>query len=118
MTRNPVICVGPVLDAITRLAMAVSLVVWVQFGIPSASDVLLATNPYPSMRYKRVVMFPFVSVLQLDQPIDDSAFVQFAMHDDQPYHRSCYKEFFHPKCDVCDNFVSAHNSIAWISMIA
>jgi hypothetical protein len=27
------------------------------------------------------------------------------MHDDQPYHRSCYKEFFHPKCDVCDNFV-------------
>jgi hypothetical protein len=30
---------------------------------------------------------------------------EFAMHDDQPYHRSCYKEFFHPKCDVCDNFI-------------
>ena len=43
------------LDAITQLAMAVSLVVWVQFGIPSASDVLLATSPYPSMRYMRVV---------------------------------------------------------------
>jgi hypothetical protein len=40
-----------VLDAITQLAMAVSLVVWVQFGIPSASDVLLASSPYPNMRY-------------------------------------------------------------------
>ena len=62
-------------------------------------------------------MFVYISVLQLNQLIDDSSsFVQFAMHDDQPYHRSCYKEFFHPKCDVCDNFVSVHNSIVWISM--
>ncbi|CAN6223984.1 unnamed protein product [Urochloa humidicola] len=40
----------PVLDATTQLAMAVSLVVWVQFGIPSASGVLVATSPYPTMR--------------------------------------------------------------------
>ncbi|CAN6334786.1 unnamed protein product [Urochloa humidicola] len=37
-----------------------------------------------------------------NKPISD---YEFAMHDDQPYHRSCYKEFFHPKCDVCDNFI-------------
>lgn len=45
-----------------------------------------------------------------------ASFMQFAMHDDQPYHRSCYKEFFHPKCDVCNNFVSVHNSSAWVCM--
>lgn len=40
---------GFVLDAKTQLAMDVSLVVWIQFGILNASDVLLATNPYQSM---------------------------------------------------------------------
>ncbi|KAG2630466.1 protein DA1-related 1-like isoform X2 [Panicum virgatum] len=30
---------------------------------------------------------------------------EFSMRKDQPYHRSCYKECFHPKCDVCDNFI-------------
>lgn len=54
LTRSPVMCIGFVLDAKTQLAMDVSLVVWIQFGILNASDVLLATNPYQSMRYKRV----------------------------------------------------------------
>ncbi|KAK3136909.1 hypothetical protein QOZ80_5BG0444820 [Eleusine coracana subsp. coracana] len=35
---------------------------------------------------------------------------EFAMHDDQPYHRSCYKEFFHPKCDVCSNFIPTNRN--------
>jgi hypothetical protein len=30
---------------------------------------------------------------------------EFTMHEDQPYHKSCYKEFFHPKCNVCYNFI-------------
>ncbi|CAN6334791.1 unnamed protein product [Urochloa humidicola] len=33
---------------------------------------------------------------------------EFAMHDNQPYHRPCYKEHFHPKCDVCDNFIATN----------
>ena len=75
MTRSPVICVGFVLDATTRLAMGVSLAVWVQFGIRNASDVLLATSPYQSMRYEsiRVVFFFPFSVLQIYQLIDDNA---------------------------------------------
>jgi hypothetical protein len=39
--------------------------------------------------------------------------MQFAMHEDQPYHKSCYKDFFHPKCDVCKNFVSAAQPCLW-----
>ncbi|KAL6847044.1 hypothetical protein ACP4OV_022897 [Aristida adscensionis] len=35
---------------------------------------------------------------------------EFAMHEDQPYHRSCYKEFFHPKCDVCNNFIPTNRN--------
>ena len=68
--------------------------------------------PLPARREYESIMFVYIGVLQLNQLIDDSAsFVQFSMHKDQPYHRSCYKELFHPKCDVCDNFVSVHNSI-------
>jgi hypothetical protein len=32
------------------------------------------------------------------------------MHEDQPYHRSCYKEFFHPKCDVCNDFIPTNRN--------
>jgi hypothetical protein len=31
------------------------------------------------------------------------------MHEDQPYHKSCYKEFFHPKCNFCYNFIPTPN---------
>jgi hypothetical protein len=27
------------------------------------------------------------------------------MSGNQPYHKSCYKEQYHPKCDVCKQFV-------------
>ncbi|KAL6637470.1 hypothetical protein ACP70R_025042 [Stipagrostis hirtigluma subsp. patula] len=37
-----------------------------------------------------------------DRPISE---YEFAVHEDHPYHRSCYKEIFHPKCDVCKNFI-------------
>ena len=32
--------------------------------------------------------------------------VQFSMAGNHPYHKSCYKELYHPKCDVCKEFVS------------
>jgi recombinational DNA repair protein (RecF pathway) len=35
---------------------------------------------------------------------------EFAMHEDQPYHKSCYKDFFHPKCDVCKNFIPTNKN--------
>ncbi|EEE59534.1 hypothetical protein OsJ_11799 [Oryza sativa Japonica Group] len=37
-----------------------------------------------------------------DRPISE---YEFAVHEGNPYHRSCYKELFHPKCDVCKNFI-------------
>ena len=27
------------------------------------------------------------------------------MQGSEAYHRDCYKELFHPKCEVCHNFV-------------
>ncbi|KQK14111.1 hypothetical protein BRADI_1g14360v3 [Brachypodium distachyon] len=35
---------------------------------------------------------------------------EFAVHEDHPYHRSCYKELFHPKCDVCKNFIQTNKN--------
>lgn len=33
-------------------------------------------------------------------------FLQFSTSGNFPYHKSCYKENYHPKCDVCKHFVS------------
>lgn len=35
-------------------------------------------------------------------PISD---YEFSMSENRPYHKSCYKELHHPKCDVCKNFI-------------
>ncbi|KAG8062780.1 hypothetical protein GUJ93_ZPchr0003g16656 [Zizania palustris] len=35
---------------------------------------------------------------------------EFAVHEDNRYHRSCYKELFHPKCDVCKNFIPTNKN--------
>ncbi|CAA3007428.1 DA1-related 1-like [Olea europaea subsp. europaea] len=37
-----------------------------------------------------------------NQPISD---YEFSLSDHRPYHKSCYKEQHHPKCDVCKNFI-------------
>ncbi|KAA8531788.1 hypothetical protein F0562_006495 [Nyssa sinensis] len=37
-----------------------------------------------------------------NQPISD---YEFSMSENRPYHRSCYKEQHHPRCDVCKNFI-------------
>ncbi|PKA54262.1 Protein DA1-like1 [Apostasia shenzhenica] len=37
-----------------------------------------------------------------DQPITD---YEFSMYGDHPYHKSCYRELYHPKCDVCKQFI-------------
>ncbi|KAJ4754446.1 Protein DA1 [Rhynchospora pubera] len=36
------------------------------------------------------------------QPIFD---YEFSMSGNQPYHKMCYKEQYHPKCDVCKQFI-------------
>ncbi|CAM0908363.1 unnamed protein product [Alopecurus aequalis] len=36
------------------------------------------------------------------QPIYD---YEFSMSGNHPYHKTCYKERFHPKCDVCKQFI-------------
>ncbi|KAL0461511.1 UNVERIFIED_CONTAM: protein DA1-related 1 [Sesamum latifolium] len=37
-----------------------------------------------------------------DQPISEH---EFSTSDNRPYHKSCYKDLHHPKCDVCKNFI-------------
>ncbi|KAI8014101.1 Protein DA1-related 1 [Camellia lanceoleosa] len=36
------------------------------------------------------------------QPICD---YEFSMSGNYPYHKSCYKENYHPKCDLCKHFI-------------
>ncbi|KAF6149664.1 hypothetical protein GIB67_017397 [Kingdonia uniflora] len=35
-------------------------------------------------------------------PISD---YEFSMNGNYPYHKPCYKEHYHPKCDVCQHFI-------------
>lgn len=37
-----------------------------------------------------------------NQPISD---YEFSMSGNYPYHKTCYKEHYHPKCDVCKHFI-------------
>ncbi|XP_076935337.1 protein DA1-like isoform X2 [Bidens hawaiensis] len=37
-----------------------------------------------------------------NQPIAD---YEFSMSGNFPYHKACYKEHYHPKCDVCQHFI-------------
>nr|DAD40625.1 TPA_asm: hypothetical protein HUJ06_014948 [Nelumbo nucifera] len=39
-------------------------------------------------------------------PISD---YEFSMSGNYPYHKSCYKEHYHPKCDVCNNFIPTND---------
>nr|DAD21772.1 TPA_asm: hypothetical protein HUJ06_023235 [Nelumbo nucifera] len=39
-------------------------------------------------------------------PISD---YEFSMHGNYPYHKSCYKENYHPKCDVCKHFIPTNS---------
>ncbi|KAM7277961.1 hypothetical protein ACFE04_005095 [Oxalis oulophora] len=38
-------------------------------------------------------------------PISD---YEFSMTGNYPYHKTCYKERYHPKCDVCNHFIPAN----------
>ncbi|XP_023729030.1 protein DA1-related 1 isoform X1 [Lactuca sativa] len=40
-------------------------------------------------------------------PISD---YEFSMSDNRPFHKSCYKEHHHPKCDVCKNFIPTNGA--------
>ncbi|XP_008457813.1 protein DA1-related 1-like isoform X2 [Cucumis melo] len=42
-----------------------------------------------------------------NEPITD---YEFSMSDNRPYHKSCYKEQHHPRCDVCRNFIPTNSS--------
>lgn len=37
-----------------------------------------------------------------NQPISD---YEFSMSENRPFHKSCYKEHHHPRCDVCKNYI-------------
>ncbi|KAK8954807.1 Protein DA1 [Platanthera zijinensis] len=37
--------------------------------------------------------------------------LQFPIYGDLPYHKSCFRNLYHPKCDVCKEFVSAKHSL-------
>ncbi|CAL9103954.1 unnamed protein product [Musa textilis] len=39
---------------------------------------------------------------ECNKPIHDH---EFSMHENHPYHKSCYRKLFHPKCDVCKQFI-------------
>ncbi|KAL6551674.1 Protein DA1-related 1 [Orobanche gracilis] len=41
------------------------------------------------------------------QPISD---YEFSMSDNRPFHKSCYKDLHHPKCDVCKNFIPSNGA--------
>ncbi|KAL9464416.1 hypothetical protein AB3S75_002089 [Citrus x aurantiifolia] len=40
-------------------------------------------------------------------PITD---VEFSMSGNRPYHKHCYKEQHHPKCDICQNFIPTNSA--------
>ncbi|KAL9327721.1 hypothetical protein ACSQ67_002724 [Phaseolus vulgaris] len=40
-------------------------------------------------------------------PITD---YEFSMSSNRPYHKSCYREKHHPRCDVCKNFIPTNSS--------
>ncbi|KAK2426631.1 Protein DA1-related 1 [Trifolium repens] len=40
-------------------------------------------------------------------PITD---YEFSMSSNRPYHKSCYREKHHPRCDVCKNFIPANSA--------
>lgn len=42
-----------------------------------------------------------------DLPITD---YEFSMSGNRPFHKSCYKEQHHPRCDVCSNFIPTNSS--------
>ncbi|XP_071722445.1 protein DA1-related 1 [Rutidosis leptorrhynchoides] len=42
-----------------------------------------------------------------NQPITD---YEFSMSGNRPYHKSCYKEKHHPKCDVCNNYIPTNSA--------
>ncbi|KAL3514589.1 hypothetical protein ACH5RR_027306 [Cinchona calisaya] len=37
-----------------------------------------------------------------NHPISD---YEFSMYGNYPYHKACYKDHYHPKCDVCKHFI-------------
>ncbi|KAI9165924.1 hypothetical protein LWI28_022914 [Acer negundo] len=42
-----------------------------------------------------------------NQPITD---IEFSMSGNRPYHKHCYKEYHHPRCDVCHNFIPTNSA--------
>ncbi|XP_062102315.1 protein DA1-related 1-like [Humulus lupulus] len=42
-----------------------------------------------------------------NQPITDH---EYSMSNNHPYHKSCYKERHHPRCDVCSSFIPTNSA--------
>ncbi|KAL6572633.1 hypothetical protein OROMI_013591 [Orobanche minor] len=41
------------------------------------------------------------------QPISD---YEFSMSGSYPYHKTCYKESYHPKCDICKHYIPTNEA--------
>ncbi|GER30798.1 hypothetical protein STAS_06755 [Striga asiatica] len=42
-----------------------------------------------------------------NHPISD---YEFSLSDNRPFHKSCYKDLHHPKCDVCKHFIPTNGA--------
>lgn len=42
-----------------------------------------------------------------EEPITD---YEFSVQGQEPYHKRCYKELFHPKCEVCHTFIPTNRA--------
>lgn len=126
--------VGSVQVATVKLAMDDFWVAWVVFGIQNVSAVIVVMYQYPIMRYDtcknssgypeflrnnfwRFFYFLFIKldiIMGLNytycwiQKGFSCLSLQFSMSENRPFHKSCYKERHHPKCDVCKNYVSGN----------
>ena len=112
--------VGSVLAATLRLAMDDFWAAWVLFGIQHVFVVMLAIYPLMIMRcnlfelietffgiglWKLWIFGGSLSIIEWNI----SFLWQFSMSGKRPYHKSCYKEQHHPRCDVCKIFVSVYH---------
>ncbi|AQK79767.1 ubiquitin receptor1 [Zea mays] len=61
-------------------------------------------NAYHPLPFMFSSGFRFISICFF-QCTDLKAMLQFSMSGNHPYHKTCYKEQFHPKCDVCKQFI-------------
>lgn len=86
--------------------LAMESLAWALFGIRNVFVVMPVIILFPNLRCQTHPSTPpFNHFAKLT-----SFCFQFSVSDDQRYHKSCFMELYHPKCDVCKDFVSVESS--------